>query len=68
MIITSIEEGAIKNRGHRLLIVWQSDLRAQRRWINSQLNLAMVMKGNKKMGCRDDEVKERGGEKNKKGR
>ena len=52
MIITSIE-----NKGHRLLIVWQSDLRAQRRWINSQMNLAMVMKGNmKKMGCRDDEV------------
>lgn len=57
-------EGAIKNRGHRLLIVRQSDLRAQWWWINSELNLARPMKRNKKMGCREDGQKgeEAGGE------
>lgn len=47
-------EGAIENKGQGLLFFWQSDLRAQWRWINSELNLAKAMKRNKKMGCRGD--------------
>lgn len=47
-------EGAIENRGQGLLFFRKSDLRAQWRWINSELNLAKAMKRNKKMGCRED--------------
>ena len=59
----TIEEDVIENRAHRLLFIWQCDLRVQWRRINAELNSAMAMKRNKEMGCRVDsrKGKERGG-------
>lgn len=65
--LSNIGKGAIENRGHRPLFVWQSDLRAQWRWINSELNLATAMKWNKKMGCRQESENREEGRKEIKG-
>lgn len=38
--------------GHRLVLVQQSDLGAQWKWISAELNLAEAGKGNEEMVCR----------------
>lgn len=45
-------DGAASTAGHRLVSAQQSDLGAQWRWINAELNLAEAGKGNEEMVCR----------------
>lgn len=59
--LTNIE-GAIENRGQTLFFFWQSDPRAQWRWIKSELNLAKAVKRDKTIGCREEKGGKKGEE------